>query len=89
VVDDCVAPGQTTSQPENTYARARGVSPLRIEWIHERPEWLPWVMARAYLSGPVDRPAGIALEQRVTLHNTVFYGAPVPDGFRIAADEAS
>lgn len=85
VLDDCVAPGQTTWQPSNTYARARGVSPLRIEWQHEKPEWLPWVMSRAYLSGPADRPAGVALDQRIDMFNTVFYGAPVPKDWSILA----
>jgi hypothetical protein len=84
VVDDCVAPGQTTWEAGNTYARARGVSPLRIEWTSERPDWLPWVMSRAYLSGDAAVPLGAALEQKVTMYNTVFYGAPPPVGFQLA-----
>lgn len=84
IVDDCVAPGQTTWQPTNTYARARGVNPLRIEWKQDlHPEWLPWVMSRAYLSGPADRPAGVAVDQRIDMYNTVFYGAPVPNDWSI------
>ncbi len=84
VVDDCVPPGETTWDPQNTYAVARGISPLRIEWEHERPDWLPWVMSRAYLSADVNAPVGAALEQKVEMFNTVFYGGPVPEGYRAA-----
>lgn len=84
VVDDCVPPGETTWDPQNTYAVARGVSPLRIEWEHERPEWLPWVMSRAYLSADVNAPVGLALEQRVDMFNTVFYGGGVPEMYTAA-----
>lgn len=84
VVDDCVPPGEATWDPQNTYAVARGISPLKIEWEHERPEWLPWVMSRAYLSADVNAPIGLALEQRVEMFNTVFYGGEVPDGYAAA-----
>lgn len=79
-VDDCVAPGQTTWEPGNTYARARGVSPLRIEWTQEKTEWLPWIMSRAYLNGET---VGMALDQRVEMYNTVFYGDPPPPDWRV------
>jgi len=76
VVDDCLPPGQTAPSADTTYAVARGISPLRIEWKQDmKPKWLPWIMARAYLSGPVDKPAGAALSQRISMYNTVFYGA--------------
>jgi hypothetical protein len=61
-VDECVEPGETAWASENTYVKARGVSPLRVEWsahesqIYEKKS--TWIMSRAYLSGPADRPAG-------------------------------
>ncbi|MBI2078416.1 MAG: carboxypeptidase regulatory-like domain-containing protein [Euryarchaeota archaeon] len=83
--DDCVLPGATGPANENTYAVARGISPLRIEWKAEKKEWLPWVMSRAYLWGGADRPAGAALDQRIEMYNTVFYGGPVPKGWTLTA----
>ncbi|HLE47844.1 MAG TPA: carboxypeptidase regulatory-like domain-containing protein [Candidatus Thermoplasmatota archaeon] len=83
--DDCVVPGATAPANENTYAVARGISPLRIEWKAEKATWLPWIMARAYLWGGAERPAGAALDQTVEMWNTVFYGGPVPKGFSIAS----
>lgn len=85
VIDDCVPPGETGPTNEATYAVARGVSPLRIELNPKdiRADWLPTVMARAYLSGPVDRPAGAALDQRIEMYNSVFYGLEVPRDWTI------
>lgn len=85
VIDDCVPPGSAGPTNEATYAVARGVSPLRIELSSKdiRPDWLPAVMARAYLSGPVDRPAGAALDQRIEMYNSVFYGLNVPSDWTI------
>jgi hypothetical protein len=83
-IDDCVPPGTTGFTADATFARARGVNPLRIEWKQDtHPKWLPWIMSRAYLSGPADRPAGAALDQKVEMFNTVFYGAPVPRDWTI------
>jgi hypothetical protein len=58
---------------------------LRIELQPRdvKPEWLPTIMARAYLSGPVERPAGAALDQRIEMYNSVFYGLNVPRGWTI------
>lgn len=85
VIDDCVPPGETGPTNEATYAVARGVSPLRIELNPKdiRTDWLPSIMVRAYLSGPVERPAGAALDQRIEMYNSVFYGLDVPRDWTI------
>ncbi|HEX9816531.1 MAG TPA: carboxypeptidase-like regulatory domain-containing protein [Candidatus Thermoplasmatota archaeon] len=85
VIDDCVPPGETGPTNEATYAVARGVSPLRIELNPKdiRADWLPTIMVRAYLSGPVERPAGAALDQRIEMYNSVFYGLDVPRDWTI------
>lgn len=87
-VDECVKPGETTWANENTYVKARGVSPLRVEWSgHESQVYekqTTWIMSRAYLSGPADRPAGAALDQKLDMYNTVFYGAPAPSDWSVA-----
>jgi hypothetical protein len=84
-----VKPGETTWANENTYVKARGVSPLRVEWsAHESQVYekkSTWIMSRAYLSGPADRPAGVAVDQKFEMYNTVFYGAPAPDGWSVSA----
>lgn len=86
-VDECVKPGDTAWANENTYVKARGVSPLRVEWSgHESQIYKTksqWIMSRAYLSGPADRPAGVAVDQKFEMFNTVFYGAPVPDQWSV------
>lgn len=89
IIDECVPPGESATSGRGIYAVARGVNPLRIEWdAHDWDEWLPWVMSRAYLSGPVDRPAGAALDQRIDMYNTVFYGARVPRDWTILGESS-
>lgn len=83
ISDDCVPPGQAQPSETNVYARKRGPSPLRIEWQHPRPDWMPWVMARARITGTSEQYVGLALDQRFEMFNTVFYGGTVPDGWSV------
>lgn len=78
-----VPPGQAQPSEANVYARKRGPSPLRVEWQHPRSDWLPWVMARARITGTSEQYVGLALNQRFEMFNTVFYGGAVPDGWSV------
>lgn len=84
VTEDCVPPGQAQPSEANVYARKRGPSPLRIEWQHPRPDWLPWVMGRARITGTTEQYVGLAVDQRFEMYNTVFYGGPVPEDWSVA-----
>jgi hypothetical protein len=81
VLDECVPPGTTTTGVR--YFGKVGTSPIRIEWEHPEPDHLPWVMARANVNGNFSdmKPAGIALDQKIEMYNTVFYGGDPPPGF--------
>lgn len=75
VSDGCAPPGQSAVP---TFAGRRGPSPLRAEWVHLEPSLLPWVMAKARITGDIDQYAGASVDQRLTTYNTVFYFGPVP-----------
>lgn len=81
VSDGCLPPGATQAAP--SYAGKRGPGPLRIQWEHPNPEWLPWVMAKARVTGDIDQYVGLSLDQRLDMFNTVFYGGPVPEDWSI------
>lgn len=78
VLDECVPPGETTTGVR--YFGEVGTSPIQIHWTHPEPDHLPWVMSRANVNGNTSegKPAGIALDQRIEMYNTVFYGADPP-----------
>ncbi len=78
VLDECVPPGETTTGVR--YFGKVGTSPIQIHWTHPEPDHLPWVMSRANVNGNTSegKPAGIALDQRIDMYNTVFYGAEPP-----------
>ena len=80
VSDGCAPPGQTAAP---TYTGRRGPSPLRAEWVHPEPAWLPWVMAKARVTGDIDQYAGASVDQRLTTYNTVFYFGPVPTDWSV------
>lgn len=81
VWDECVPPGETTTGVR--YFGKVGTSPIQIHWTHPEPDHLPWVMSRANVNGNTSegKPAGIALDQRIDMYNTVFYGADPPERF--------
>jgi len=80
VSDGCAPPGQAAAA---TFAGRRGPSPLRAEWVHPEPAWLPWVMAKARVTGDIDQYAGASVDQRLTVYNTVFYFGAVPTDWTI------
>lgn len=81
VWDECVPPGETTTGVR--YFTKVGTSPIQIHWTHPEPDDLPWVMSRANVNGNFSegKPAGVALDQRIDMYNTVFYGADPPDQY--------
>ncbi len=80
VSDGCAPPGQTAAA---MFVGRRGPSPLRAEWVHPEPGWLPWVMAKARVTGDIDQYAGASVDQRLTVYNTVFYFGPVPTDWSV------
>jgi hypothetical protein len=87
ITDACIGPqgraaNNTQAEPV-VYAHRRGPSPLRVEWQHPRPTWLPWVMSKATLTGDIDTYAGAAVDQRLEMYNSVFYGGSVPHNWSI------
>jgi len=80
VTDGCAPPGEGAAA---TFAGRRGPSPLRAEWVHPQPQWLPWVMAKARVSGDIDQYVGASVDQRLTAYNTVFYFGPVPEDWSV------
>lgn len=80
VSDGCAPPGQGAAA---TFAGRRGPSPLRAQWVHPEPAWLPWVMAKARVTGDLDQYVGASIDQRLTSYNTVFYVGSVPEGWSV------
>jgi hypothetical protein len=80
VSDGCAPPGATPVAP---FTGRRGPSPLRAEWVHPQPALLPWVMAKARVTGDISQYAGASIDQRLTLYNTVFYIGPVPTDWSV------
>lgn len=86
--DECVPPGSVSTGER--YYGVIGTSPIRLEWVHEHPEHLPWVTSRANVNGNTTdlRPAGFALDQRIEMYNTVFYGMDPPEGYTAGPPDA-
>jgi hypothetical protein len=82
VSDGCAPPGQGAAP---TFAGRRGPSPLRAQWVHPEPSWLPWVIAKARVTGDLDQYAGASVDQRLTVYNTVFYFGPAPEDWSVLA----
>ena len=82
--DECVPPGETHTGIR--YHMVVGTNPIQLVWKldEEQLKYLersPWIMSRANVHGSDAVAAGFALDQRVEMFNTVFYGADPPEGF--------
>ncbi len=82
--DECVPPGETHTGIR--YHGVVGTNPIRLEWKldDEQLKYLeksPWIMSRANVHGSEVVAGGFALDQRVEMFNSVFYGADPPEGF--------
>lgn len=89
--DECVPPGETHTGMR--YQFEVGTSPIRLIWDldEEQMKYLdqsPWLMSRANVYGSDDIAAGFALEQRIEMWNTVFYGAEPPEDYTAGPPDA-
>lgn len=89
--DECVPPGETHTGLR--YHFVVGRSPIQLVWKmnQEELDYLkrsPWVFSRANVYGSDAVAAGFALDQRIEMFNTVFYGADPPEGYTAGPPDA-